>query len=277
MKKILSILAAISLSATPTLSVVACGNGDNGYSKLRDLTDENIVLFFDEVGKDFSYEGDFVFLKDAEKIGTANSYNLISNLFIKKINELMSKKFKTKEKNYMGGVFFDEKIEDLKPLEEYHFTGYAKFVNLETRKVITIKGLNFTFKQTNDISVKDINEKILKDYLGYSNNYTSNNDESLTWSLLDEFRLEEPIKNGEKDKVRDELDIALNDDYYKTNIYKEYEYKVVVSDVERYETGLKYENQKFARVNASFTFSNLREAKTIETSFVMSTRMVYSN
>ncbi|AXK51688.1 hypothetical protein [Spiroplasma alleghenense] len=265
------------MSATPTLSVVACGNGDDGYSKLRDLTDENIVLFFDEVGKDFSYKGDFIFLNDGNIIND-NNYDFgqpLSNLFLEIINEKMSQKFKMKEKNYIARVFLKEKIR-VTPQEEIKYTGSISFLNLKTGKKTDVEGLNCTFEQTNNIGKKDINEKVLSDYLNYNYNYASDNEESLTWARFDKNHIKPSIiKEGTREEKIAQVQKEIGENLYYNPIYSEYEFDVKVDDVQRYETRFNSEEYEFAKVKASFDFKSSGVSKNIDSSFVLATAELY--
>ncbi|AHI53760.1 hypothetical protein SSABA_v1c03510 [Spiroplasma sabaudiense Ar-1343] len=273
MKKILSILAALTLSTTSTLSVVACESGENKYAKLKDLTDENVVEFFDEFGKEFSYQGDFIFLNDGEVVMDNNHefIHTLDNLFLRIINDEMNKKLKMKETNYIANVFIDGSNEDeIKPLQKYEFTGSMKFMNLETGNIIKIQNIKFDFEQTNNIGVKDIFQKVLKDFLDYSFNYASDNDESLTWARFDAFPMVKPIMEGNLEECIEYMEYYMNPVTYKGSIYKEYSFKATVNSMKRYDTGYN-KNQEFAKVEAEFQFTDPKVSKIINSNFVMCT------
>ncbi|AHI53761.1 hypothetical protein SSABA_v1c03520 [Spiroplasma sabaudiense Ar-1343] len=273
MKKILSILAALTLSTTSTLIVVACETEENKYAKLKDLTDENIIEFFDEVGKEFSYQGDFIFLNDGEVL--ESNYNdflePLNNLLLRTINNKMGEKFKMKETNYIARMFLDVKeAVKIEPMKKYKFNGKIKFINLETNKVIEIKNLTFNFEQTNNIGTSDINEKILNDFLDYNFNYASNNKESLTWARFDASPMVKPIMEGNLEESIEYIKYYMNGKLKDNKIYKEYLFESTVKNIERYDTRYN-KDREFAIVEASFKFTDPKVNKVISSKFAMCT------
>ncbi|WP_338972717.1 lipoprotein [Spiroplasma endosymbiont of Panorpa germanica] len=174
MKKLLSILGSLSLLTTSTISVVSCGSPE--VEKLE-LNIANVEEFFAE-NKEFTYEGDFIFIDEP----TTNpdwdfnperpSKDILNSLFIETILEEMSKTI-----NLSDAKFYDIDLSktresglrgNIKSGENHSFNYEPIIVkDADGTKITELDGLKFNFKQTNTIKEKSDNEKVMERFLKY--------------------------------------------------------------------------------------------------------------
>ncbi|AHI53572.1 hypothetical protein SSABA_v1c01600 [Spiroplasma sabaudiense Ar-1343] len=285
MKKILSILGSTSMLIASTISVVACQELVKPEEKLE-FNEENVSNFFEE-NKEFTYEGDFIFISDPKGLGTEdfnvfNSTNdIIECLFIKKIVWEMSKTIDLGTKDF---IWVDSTLGTpnlKKSLGTDKYPSYDKsytFIfdevlieNTATNERMVFYDFKFNFRQTNEIISDKVGGEEIKNlfnfWLGGIN--TEPNDR-FNWARGNDASFHEvadTLENGSMENSKKEIKSGIEklsnrkivEGNSRTPVFEEYRFTVEIEDVK----SLPNKSTKFVFANISgvATFPNINNGQ----------------
>ncbi|AHI53574.1 hypothetical protein SSABA_v1c01620 [Spiroplasma sabaudiense Ar-1343] len=285
MKKMLSIVGSISLLTSSTISVVACQEPEKPEEKLE-FNEENVTNFFEE-NKEFTYEGDFIFISDPEGIDNAdfNVFNsttdIIESLFVKKIVWEMSKTIDLNTNDFIQVVSILGTPSLKKSLGNDKYPKYDKnyvftfdevlIENTATDEKMVFNDFKFNFKQTNEIISDKVEEKEIENLFSYwLGGINSEPSERFNWAKANDASFHEvadTLENGSLGDSKKEIksgieELSDGDRMGKTSrtpIFEKYRFTVEIEDIKLLPN--KSEKLLFANISGVATFPNINNGQ----------------
>ncbi|AHI53573.1 hypothetical protein SSABA_v1c01610 [Spiroplasma sabaudiense Ar-1343] len=284
MKKILSILGSISLLIASTISVVACQERVKPEEKLE-FNEENVNNFFEE-NKEFTYEGDFIFISDPEEVDNedfdviVSTAEIIEYLFIRTVIKEMSKTINPEKDDFIliQSNLWTSNLK--KSLGDDKYPNYDKsyvfafdevlIENTTTNEKMIFKDFTFNFRQTNEIISDKVGEEEIKNLFSYwLGGINSEPDDRFNWTLANDCSfsgIAETLENGflddSKNKIKSGIE-ELSNGYrmggIKTPVFEKYRFTVEIEDVKLLPN--KSEKLVFANISGVATFPNINNGQ----------------
>ncbi|WP_339029455.1 lipoprotein [Spiroplasma endosymbiont of Cantharis nigra] len=184
MRKLLTILGTVTLVASSSFSVIACNNPGPDPVIKKDLTDELLKEFVNEIGE-INYEGPFIF-EEGYKIndGIMGTSSILGHLALEQFYDLINEKFNYKDYSFIHATAetLNQEINEIKNNVKYTFD--ISFTYRSNNEFNEAKNdwLNFKFNFTQ--TQKYENEKYLDNFFNSTINknfYKNNKGMSTSW------------------------------------------------------------------------------------------------
>ncbi|AHI53571.1 hypothetical protein SSABA_v1c01590 [Spiroplasma sabaudiense Ar-1343] len=284
MKKILSIVGSISLLTSSTISVVACQERVKPEEKLE-FNKENVTNFFEE-NKEFTYEGDFIFISDPWEMDNedfdvfSSTTNIIECLFVKTIIKEMSKNIDLNTNDFIQVVSILGTPSLKKSLGPDKYPKYDKnyvftfdevlIENTTTDEKMVFNEFKFNFKQTNEIISDKVEEKEIENLFSYwLGGINSEPSERFNWAKANDASFHEvadTLENGSLDDSKKEIKSGIEElsnsnwmGYVRTPIFEKYRFTVEIENVKLLPN--KSEKLVFANISGVATFPNINNGQ----------------
>ncbi|WP_339029457.1 lipoprotein [Spiroplasma endosymbiont of Cantharis nigra] len=150
MRKLLTILGAVTLVAYSSSSVIACNNPGPDPVIKQDLTDELLKEFVNEIGE-INYEGPFIFEEgyqiNDEIIGTES---IIGHLALEQFYVLINENFNYKGYSFIHGstTIISQEMTEISNNVKYSFEAFFRFRSNNEFNEFKNGGITFKFNFT---------------------------------------------------------------------------------------------------------------------------------
>ncbi|WP_339029459.1 lipoprotein [Spiroplasma endosymbiont of Cantharis nigra] len=158
MRKLLTILGAVTLVTSSSFSVIACNNPGPDPVIKQDLTDELLKEFVNEIGE-INYEGPFIFEEGYEInnniLGTSS---ILGHLALEQFYDLINEKFNYKGYSFIHGTAktLNQEINEIKNNVKYTFEVFFRYRSNGKFNEFDNGGIKFKF---NFIQTEQYNSK----------------------------------------------------------------------------------------------------------------------
>ncbi len=227
MRKLLTILGAVTLVASSSSSVIACNNPGPDPVIKQDLTDELLKEFVKEIGE-INYEGPFIFEEGYEiNNNIMGTSSILGHLALEQFYDLINEKFNYKDYSFIHGTAetLNQEINEIKNNVKYTFEVSFRYRSNSEFNETKNDWLNFKFNftQTEKYSNKQyldvwfnsvINQDFYKNNKGMSTSKLENinNFHHLDIELTTEQLNQINDKEKELDVLTKELENAIKID-----------------------------------------------------------------
>ncbi len=150
MRKLLTILGAVTLVASSSSSVISCNNPGPDPVIKQDLTDELLKEFVNEIGE-INYEGPFIFEKgyqiNDDIIGTQS---ILGHLVLEQFYDLINEKFNYKGYSFIHGstTIISQEMTEISNNVKYSFEAFFRFRSNNEFNEFKNGGITFKFNFT---------------------------------------------------------------------------------------------------------------------------------
>ncbi len=150
MRKLLTILGAVTLVASSSSSVIACNNPGPDPVIKQDLTDELLKEFVKEIGE-INYEGPFIFEEGYEiNNNIMGTSSILGHLALEQFYDLINEKFNYKDYSFIHGTAetLNQEINEIKNNVKYTFEVSFRYRSNSEFNETKNDWLNFKFNFT---------------------------------------------------------------------------------------------------------------------------------
>ncbi len=150
MRKLLTILGAVTLVASSSSSVIACNNPGPDPVIKQDLTDELLKEFVNEIGE-INYEGPFIFEEGYQiNDNIIGTQSILGHLALEQFYDLINEKFNYKGYSFIHGKsrIIDKQMTEISNNVKYSFETVFRYRSNSEFNELTNGGIKFKFNFT---------------------------------------------------------------------------------------------------------------------------------